>query len=481
MEQKKSRKSFIILFTVFCMCCVLLIPLCFAGCSNETYITKIEKTDTVGLVDYYTITYSDGTTSTFTITNGEDGSDGQDAENVTIDDIYEKYKEVYGEDLSYADFLKEYLSVSVDDSQVINYCLQSSLKIYSEFYVTGYSQTWPPQLTDTVSMSGGSGVIYKMNDDYTYVVTNYHVIYNQDANDENGSKFARRIVGYLYGSESSPVESGTDNNGYPNYDYGDYGIEFELVGGSIEYDIAVLKVETSRILEINPNAKAVTLADGYHVGETAIAIGNPEGYGISASQGIVSVDNEYISLSIDNTSRVYRCLRIDTAIYHGSSGGGLFNSDGELIGITNAGAEENQNINYAIPIEIVQGVADNILYYYNGENTTEVHKISLGVTVSGTNSKYVYDEISGYGNIIETINITEVTEGSIAETIGLQSGDIIKSITINDVTYELNRYFEIGDILLTIRADDKIIIDFERDGSTYQTTPYTVQTTDLGL
>ena len=480
MEQKKRNKSLKIFSLIFVLCIVLLFPLCFAGCgtNNTVYITDIEKTQTVGLVDYYTIYYSDGTTSSFTITNGQDG---QDADKVTINEIYEQYKEEYG-DISYADFLKEYLTFNTDYSQVINSCLLSSLKIYSEFYVTTLDiSSFIPQMIDATSISGGAGIIYKMDSDYTYVVTNYHVIYSSSANADNGSNFARKIVGYLYGSEATPTASGTSENGYTTYDYGDYAIEFELVGGSIDYDIAVLKVETDKILDVNSDAKAVEFAEEYYVGETAIAIGNPEGEGISVSQGIVSVDSEYIALNIDGTSRNYRSMRIDTVIYHGNSGGGLFNKEGKLIGVTNAGNDDDESINYAIPLEIVKGVVENILYYYDGVNTSSVQKITLGITVSGTDSKYVYDEISGYGQIQEKINIEEVSEGSIAENLGLQTGDIITAIKINDVTYNLNRYYEIGDLLLTIRAGDAIALEYERTNTQYTTTEYTIQSSDFEI
>lgn len=58
----------------------------------------------------------------------------------------------------------------------------------------------------------------------------------------------------------------------------------------------------------------------------------------------------------------------------------------KLIGITNAGNDEDQNINYGIPIQIVKRVVDNILYYYDDTNAVNVQKISLGITVDSANS-----------------------------------------------------------------------------------------------
>ncbi len=149
------------------------------------------------------------------------------------------------------------------------------------------------------------------------------------------------------------------------------------MGGTITCDLAVIRAKTQDVFNINPNVTEITFADSYTVGETAIAIGNSENEGISVTKGIVSVDNEYINYAIDNNIRSYRSMRIDTAIYGGNSGGGLFNKKGELIGITNAGDGTDQNINYAIPLNIVRPVIENIMF-----NKT-LKTLALGVEVYG--------------------------------------------------------------------------------------------------
>lgn len=448
----KKFKKFLMIILVL----AILVPCGFAitACSfcATPYVISIEKTDTQGLVDIYTITYSDGTEDTFEVTNGKDGEDGK----ASILDIYNKYVTEYGE-ISYADFLKQYLSVSSNtNSVVINECLQSCLKLYTEFTVTETVNYYYTQ--DKVAIYTGSAIVYRIDSDYSYIITNYHVVYQEDVNKDNGGHIARKITGYLYGSESYPAETEYTENGYIVYDYGSYGIPLEYMGGSITHDIAILRVPTNTLKRVNSNVQPVTLAHDYYVGETAIAIGNPEDEGISVTEGIVSVDNEYINLAIDSTTRSYRSLRIDTALYSGNSGGGLFNYNGDLIGITNAGDSTDQNVNYAIPIQIVKGIADNIIYYYNDNDSTtnNAYKIKLGFTVQSENSKYVYDEASGYGNIVEDIVVSEVSTNSIASKIGLQVGDIIKSVYINDIEYKVNQHFEIGDILLNVRVGDSI-------------------------
>ena len=247
------------------------------------------------------------------------------------------------------------------------------------------------------------------------------------------------------------------------------------MGGSIDHDVAVLRAKTNDIRAINDNVRAVDVAEGYTVGQTAIAIGNPGGEGISATKGIVSVDNEYITLDIDGTSRSYRSIRIDTAIYEGSSGGGLFDMYGRLIGLTNAGDGEEQNVNFAIPVQIVTGVADNIIE----NNSQTVRKITIGVTVVSSNSRNEFDSVTGLSTIKEDVTVDSVVSGSIAETLGVNKGDMIKGIVINGQSKLINRSFELGDIILTIRTGDEIKLILSRDGEEVQTEAYTVQLSDM--
>lgn len=469
------------IFFIIPLCILMMFSLVFAGCNQSPdplSVISIEKTETNGLVDTYTISYSDGSTYEFTVTNGTNGTDGingKDGKDLSIQEIYDLYVEEYGE-ISYADFVKNVLEIDTTDNRVIiNQCLRSCLKVYTEFNVTTYSGFgYFQEEIDSVAVNCGSAVIYKIDNDYTYIITNYHVVYNHNANADNGStKIARAIYGYLYGSEGAPVDNGdTDSKGYAIYDYGNYAIPLTYVGGSIKYDLAILKTETSKLMAINDKITAVDLADKYYVGETAIAIGNPENEGISVSEGIVSVDNEYISLAIDNVVRSYRSIRMDTAIYGGSSGGGLFNAYGELIGITNAGDTEDQNINYAIPIQIVKNVTENILENYNGTTPTSVYKPTIGFGIKTSNSKYTYDETNGYGYITETVSIASVTENSIADIIGLDVDYQLVSIIINNNEFTLNRYFEIDDILLSTRINDTIQFKYTYNNSTTTTEPF---------
>ena len=432
-------------------------------------IRSIQKTSSNGLVDIYTITYTDGSKTTFEVTNGKNGENGENGTDVTAEDLYQTYISYYGNGLTYAEFLSLYLSA--EDTAwhtTANECLQSAGKIYCQF--TEWN-TDTPATNDTVEkIYTGACVVYQIAEEYTYFLTNYHVVYSKNA---AKSTMSDVVYCYLYGSEGRPVKT-TDKTGKTVYEFDEYAIACEYVGGSVEYDLAIVRAKTSEVKAINQNVKPITFADGYYVGERAIAIGNPRGDGISVTQGIVCVDSENISLDIDGTSRTYRSVRIDTALYQGNSGGGLFNEKGELIGITNAGDGTDQNVNYAVPVSIVKGVAQNVMLHGDGY----VYRIKLGVTVMGKNSKYTYDETVGYGSICEEVYLHEVATGSIAESLGLQAGDILKGFIVGDKTYPIERVFHIGDLLPYLTAGVSFKIVYERNGE--KTTPaYTVKTTDL--
>lgn len=465
---KKLKKIFVLLLTL------ILATIIFTGCIQiimPPNVMTIEKTSTDGYVDTYTITYTDGSTSTFTITNGRDGvngEDGDDSPEISVEDLFNRYKQEKPT-ATFEEFLREFLNVETDISaSTVNRLLSSTVKVYAEFTLTDQTTQ-----TNYLSVGAGSGVIYRIDDDYTYIITNFHVIHEYNQN--TTSKMSRKITCYLYGSELNPLKIGTDEDGYTIYDYGTNAIQCEIVGASIATDIAVLKAPTQSFRNVNENFTKVEFADNYHVGETAIAIGNPGDDGISVTKGIVSVDNERVKLKIDNTIRTYNLLRMDTPLYQGNSGGGLFNVQGKLIGITNAGDSVEQNVNFAVPINTVKNAVENIIYYNNGY----INKLVFGVVVTMVDSKYVYDKVSGYGQIIEDIQITEVLANSIAHGLGLQINDYFIKLTINGVVYDIYRDYYVTDLILTLRAGDVVSITYKRNGVSYTTANYVIKAEDI--
>ena len=300
------------------------------------------------------------------------------------------------------------------------------------------------------STSAGSGVIYKLDKEKgdAYIITNYHVVY------DNNNSINSEINAYLYGMEAS-----------------EYAIEATYVGGSMNYDIAVLKVTGSTIL-MQSNAAAVKVANSNDVAilDTAIAIGNPEGNGISATVGCINVDSENISVGFQVYNRVQyvtlRVMRTDAAVNSGNSGGGLFNDKGELIGIVNAKDADSStdNIGYAIPSNVAKAIAENILYYCDGATKLNVYRCMLGVEV-GIKALYTeYDTETGKIYKKETVMLTKVEPSGAVNGI-LKAGDVINSITIDGVKHEVSRTYHIIDSMLYARVGSSVVINVTRDGA----------------
>ena len=335
---------------------------------------------------------------------------------------------------------------STDVSYAAAAGLRSSVSILAEYPNEGYS--------------AGSGVVVSYDNGVAYVITNYHVVYH------NG-KICSDISVFLFGMQSI-----------------DYAIPATYLGGSAYYDIAVLRIENSSILNKSIESGAVTpvkIADSDTVapGNTAIAIGAPGVAddtvltNISVTSGVVSVASEYITMSSINgvSETEFRVIRIDTAVNSGNSGGGLFNAKGELVGIVNAkiATTDVENIAYAIPSNVVKAVCANIIDYCEGTDRTSVMRAIVGITVA-VNSLYTeYDEESGYVKTYEEIMIQQVTEGSLADGL-FMSDDVIKSIQVGDRTVEVKRMYHLIDTMLYARVGDKIIATVIRDGKELQLT-----------
>lgn len=300
-------------------------------------------------------------------------------------------------------------------------------------------------------VSNGSGVIYKLDKTTgdAYVITNFHVVYDVDANTSN--KISDDIGLYLYGME-----------------YNDYRIQAEYVGGSMNYDIAVLKVTANDIIK-EGNARAAEIADSetVRVLDTAIAIGNPASDGLSVTKGSVSVESQYISMiAPDEATEIeYRVMRIDTPVNSGNSGGGLFNSEGKLIGIVSAKEKDTsyENMGYAIPSNLAVAVAENILRNCDGVENEQLIRCRLGISIAIKDAWTEYDSVTGVVNRKQTCSVNSIETGSVAEVV-LMVGDVIKSFEIDGVSYDLNYYYSGSEILLYADVGSRLFVNIERDG-----------------
>ena len=172
-------------------------------------------------------------------------------------------------------------------------------------------------------------------------------------------------------------------------------------------------------------------SDEVSAGCSAIAIGNPDACGISVTNGVVSVDSEYISVKISDAAVTLREFRIDTPVNAGNSGGGLFDGFGRLIGIVNAKTTDTsiENVSYAIPSNVAIGVAQSIIDNCDGINR-KTKRILVGVTVQVVGSQGCYDKDTGLMKIKETVKITNIEYGSLAQYMGLNVGDILTNVDI---------------------------------------------------
>lgn len=258
--------------------------------------------------------------------------------------------------------------------------------------------------------SSGTGFVFKMDDKYGYILTNYHVV-------DNSKKI---------------VVTFTNNK----------KIEASLVGFDEYSDIAVLKVDKSDVISV---AK-IGNVDSLRVGDTTFTVGAPldsSVYSWTVTRGILSGKNRLVEVTIDNTNSVMEVLQTDAAINSGNSGGPLCNSNGEVVGITNMkiASSSIEGMGFAIPVDTAIKTANDFI-----EGKT-VSRPYLGVSVYETNSNVIYVEY--------------VQRGSAADKAGIEKGDKILKIDNESISsaaqfrYQLYKY-NVGDkITLTIERNEK--------------------------
>lgn len=346
-----------------------------------------------------------------------------------------------------------------DNLLTASHALLSTVSVIAAFEEapTGYG------ITDSEKYySAGAGVIYKLDkaNGNAYVITNFHVVYDKDSNAQN--KISQEINLCLYGQESQ-----------------DYYIPATFIGGSMNYDIAVLEVKASPVL-IASNAIEAKFAnsDTVEVLETAIAIGNPKGHGIAATVGHVNVDSEYITMtaSDERTEVSIRVIRTDAAVNGGNSGGGLFNSRGEVIGIVNAKIvdTEVENFGYAIPSNVAKYIAENILYYCLNTSKECVYRCILGISVTVGEAYAEYDVETGKITKVQLPKVVEITEGSAAEG-KFKVDDVIIGMTIDGTEYSVTRQHHIIDNMLNVRPGSTVTFTVKRGGGTETVTVTTTE------
>lgn len=353
-------------------------------------------------------------------TAGKDGTDGKDGKDgYTLDDILAKYLE-NNPGATEEDF---YASLGLDVTPSITKVVQNALKSSVGIICT-----------NTRSTSAGAGVIYKLDGNTAYIITNYHVIY-----DSSSRGYSKNIEIYLY-----------------NLVLEEQLIDATVVGASKDNDIAVLKATSDMFLE--DTVKAVTVNTTAPVaGQATFAVGTPSLYTFSVTSGIVSVESEYISTAYSSNVRVYRT---DTALNSGNSGGGMFNENGELMGISDAKSSDttDDNVCYAIPASLAVSVADNII-----ENGGK--RFLLGVNMELTDIDTFVDG-DGIVRTAYTYTVSSVNSGA-AATGKLETGDVMVSVAINDEEgVKIDTSFRAQEYLMNARPGDTVKVTVLRNGET---------------
>lgn len=408
--------------------------------------------------------------------DGRDGKDGKDGASVTIYDLYEAAKQEHGGELTFDEFLRDYLSYSGSEINAaaslqasVNRSLMSAVTVLSRFKYGSYGFY-------TYKVFTGSGVILSVDKEAgdAYVVTNCHVVFGDTSADANYISECVRL--YLYGQDVNGVNFTLSKDRSTIYDYG-YGIVAEVMCASATYDIALLKVTNSDIIKRSEVvAASFSDAEDVYLGETVYAIGNASSEGMSASNGIISKDSEFISLNLsdkysdDDAAISYRVMRTTAPINHGNSGGGLFNADGEIVGIVNAKDDDADadNMGYVLPGNLVKRLLKLMYDQYSGYYTMGVKKAYLGVETSVSDSYARYDEESNRAVITEILRVKKID--SFPAYGKLMVGDIFKKIRIVDSdgnekeNLTVTREYHVRDVMFSVRFGDTVYVTVERGG-----------------
>lgn len=324
---------------------------------------------------------------------------------------------------------------NVQDSVVSVINMTESVSTYDLFgFTTPNQESSATDSTELETSSEGSGVVYKVDGDTAYVVTNNHVINGADA------------INIL-------LADGTQ-------------VEAEVVGADPWTDLAVLKISSDVVTTVAEFGDSESLK----VGEPAIAIGSPLGseYATTVTQGIISGLDRSVPVDIDGDGTsdwVANVLQTDAAINPGNSGGALLNAAGQVIGINSmkVSSDQVEGMGFAIPAAEVQSIISEL------EANGEIVRPELGVSMVDLNRvslDYQGQNLQLPDDVDNGVYIAEVSAGSAAEAAGLQADDVVVEFAGEPV----NGSASLRQVLYQQKSDASVEVSFYRDGELQTTT-----------
>lgn len=239
--------------------------------------------------------------------------------------------------------------------------------------------------------SSGSGVIVGKNDTELLILTNNHVVENNQT----------LTVSFVDNESVSAVVKGAD----PARDVAVIAVKLNDIKNSTMDEIAIATIGDS---------------DSLQVGEPVIAIGNALGFGQSVTTGVVSAKDRELS-GLEG-----KLVQTDAAINPGNSGGALLNANGEVIGINTAKITEEiqsgaEGMGFAIQISDIEELLENLMNKETRTKVSDAERGYLGITGVDVN-----EQTAEAYNMPETgVFVSEVQKGSGADKAGIIQGSII--------------------------------------------------------
>ena len=306
----------------------------------------------------------------------------------------------------------------------------------------------------TVSSGMNTAQVAKTVSPSVVVITTEQVVYSQwswygQSQVESGAGSGVIISSDGYILTCDHVVSGASNI---TVTIGDDDYTATVVGEDSTSDVAVLKIDANGL-----TPAVVGDSDTLTVGDNVLAVGNPLGeLGGTVTSGIVSALNRSVTIQGTNSTNTMSLIQMDASVSPGNSGGGLFNMNGELIGIVNAKSSysEAEGIGFAIPINTAMEIGRQLI-----ENGS-VARPALGVKIVDVTDAQTAQQL---GVSTMGVYVVEVTKGSGADAAGVQAGG--RGLAVDDTAVSdssaLKNYLKdkgIGDTVnLQVERDGKVL------------------------